>query len=282
MAWHWVSDRLQRINKTGLINWKQYAWKIESNMHGRQKGPALEHVLQLRSGRWAKNKHEARVRGEDAGRLTDDRTTAGAADGPWGRLGLHVRWRSLAMADVISPGPCSPRHGDTPCGVGFHRQRHGAAKLSGREACGGALLLAGCDGLIRRRYGAATRTRRGSRPCRSRVVCEWVRARGVLGHVGEKQGQRAVAAFSTSPLQPERKWYLTANVLVPIWAGLVDATESLFVSTRWNGMPAAVREVCSVLALHVFAPSTIKEAYLWTSSTHLRLGGSREKNIILF
>ena len=40
------------------------------------------------------------------------------------------------MADAISPRPCYPRHGDTPSGTGFHRQRHGA------------LLLAGCDSLI--------------------------------------------------------------------------------------------------------------------------------------
>ena len=52
------------------------------------------------------------------------------------------------MVDAISPGPCYPRHGDTPSGAGFHRQRHGAAKLPGREACGDALLLAGCDSLI--------------------------------------------------------------------------------------------------------------------------------------
>ena len=49
---------------------------------------------------------------------------------------------------MISLGPCSPRHVDTPSGVGIHRQRHGAAKLFGREVCGGALLLAGCDSLI--------------------------------------------------------------------------------------------------------------------------------------
>jgi hypothetical protein len=52
---------------------------------------------------------------------------------------------ALAMADAISPGPCSPHHGDTPSRAGFppdlagfHRQRHGGAKLHGREACGGA------------------------------------------------------------------------------------------------------------------------------------------------
>jgi len=98
---------------------------------------------------------------------------------------------------VISLGPCSPRHVDTPSGVGFHRQRHGAAKLSGREACGGALFLAGCDGLIRRRYGAATRTRRGSQPCRSRVVCEWVRAHGVLVTSGKSR--------ASAPWQPPRR-----------------------------------------------------------------------------
>jgi hypothetical protein len=41
---------------------------------------------------------------------------------------------------------CSPSHGDTPIGAGFHRQRHGAVKLPSHVKC--ALLLAGRDRLI--------------------------------------------------------------------------------------------------------------------------------------
>ena len=179
---------------------------------------------------------------------------------------------------MISLGPCSPRHVDTPSGVGFHRQRHGAAKLSGRESCGGALLLAGCDGFdtssLRRSY--AHTARQPAMPIARGVrvgTCPWSTC-----HVGQKQGQRSVAASSTtSPLQPERKWYSTANVSVPIWAGLVEATESLFVSTRWNGMPAGVREVCLVLALHVCTFSDQRSLLVDFYNTHLRLGGRREK-----